>query len=148
VSCTLAFGFGPFCHPVVLQVLHCRGKILGYHLMLNTGMLEDSIVLLTKYKNDEEKRAKRETCKYASSHVCTSPLELRKAMLARLDKNSSRAEALRDFRWDGCHAVASRTRWDPRLRSQVSDKLWLVTSAQLNPLVQRPVLASMFFVLV
>ena len=41
--------------------------------------------------------------------------------------------------------MASRTRWDPRLRSQVSDKSWLVTSAQLNPVdVQRLVLASMF----
>ena len=28
-----------------------QGAVLGYHLMLNTGMLEDSIVLLTKYKN-------------------------------------------------------------------------------------------------
>jgi hypothetical protein len=41
-----------------------QGAVLGYHLMLNTGMLENSIVLLTKYKNMdaylENTRAARE----------------------------------------------------------------------------------------
>ena len=99
-NCTLAFGLGPFCHSVVLQALHCRGKIVTLYFnkfQCPNWFFRDTRILGVS-TDSEEKRAKKETSKYASSHVCTSPLELRMAMSARLDKNYSPAEALPDFR--------------------------------------------------
>jgi len=72
-NCTLAFCFGPDAHPVIVQVPHCRAEILRpYFYEFQRPNWSFCFVRLRVSPNNEEKRAKKETCKYASFHGFTS----------------------------------------------------------------------------